>query len=152
MSIRLRAALAALALVALPAAASTTTVYKCFDRNLNVLYTDQPCRGEQLEIDAGRADPAAVAELAREREALSRAVAARIADLRRPPVPSPTYVAGPPLEAGQTYYPAWFPAGYAAAPDVRGPRRGNGGGRPPPRAAGTVPAPAPNGIVNRTFR
>ena len=62
---------------------AATTVYKCFDRNLGVLYTDEPCRGEQMNIRAGEADPVAVAELQREREALSRSAAQRIADNRR---------------------------------------------------------------------
>jgi hypothetical protein len=65
------------------ATAGTTTVYKCFDRNLGVLYTDQRCKGEQLDIRAGDPDPVAIAELAREREALSQSAAQPIADPRR---------------------------------------------------------------------
>jgi hypothetical protein len=45
---------------------AATTVYKCFDVTLGVLYTDQPCKGEQMDIRAGEADPVAVAELQRE--------------------------------------------------------------------------------------
>jgi hypothetical protein len=60
--------------------AAATTVYKCFDKNLGVLYTDVPCKGEQMSIRAGEADPVAVAELQRERDALSRSAAQRIAD------------------------------------------------------------------------
>src|SRR5215203_2602697 len=86
----LRIAVAVLAVAAAPPAlCAITTVYKCFDRTLGVLYTDQPCRGEQLSIEGGRTDPAAIAELTREREALSRAVAERIADNRRLPVAMP---------------------------------------------------------------
>ena len=66
-----------------PAWAAPTTVYKCFDKNLGVLYTDEPCKGEQMNIRAGEADPIAVAELQRERDALSRSAAQRIADNRR---------------------------------------------------------------------
>jgi hypothetical protein len=62
---------------------AATTVYKCFDKTLGVLYTDLPCTGEQMNIRAGDADPVAVAELQREREALSRSAAQRIADNRR---------------------------------------------------------------------
>jgi len=72
-----------IALASGPARAAATTVYKCFDKNLGVLYTDEPCKGEQMNIRAGEADPTAVAELQREREALSRSAAQRIADNRR---------------------------------------------------------------------
>lgn len=148
----LRAAIAALAIgAALPASAAVTTVYKCFDRNLGVLYTDQPCRGEQLDIDAGHADPAAVAELQREREALSRAMAQRIADNRRATPEAPAYVMVPPAASPEIYYPAGW--GYAApyAEDRARPRNGNGGAERP-RASRSVPAVPPNGINNRTFR
>jgi len=64
-------------------APAATTVYKCFDKNLGVLYTDEPCRGEQLSIRAGEADPAAVAALQRERDAVSQSAAQRIIDNRR---------------------------------------------------------------------
>lgn len=63
--------------------AATTPIYKCFDRNLGVLYTDEPCDGELLSIRAGDADPAAVARLERARDALDLAAAQRIADERR---------------------------------------------------------------------
>jgi hypothetical protein len=71
------------ALASEPTWAAATTVYKCFDKNLGVLYTDEPCKGEQMNIRAGEADPIAIAELQREREALSRSAAQRIADNRR---------------------------------------------------------------------
>jgi hypothetical protein len=143
---------------ATPAMSAVTTVYKCFDRSLNVVYTDQPCRGEQLDIEAGRADPAALAELQREREALSRAVAQRIADNRRPPVPNPDYVFGgfpPPIEP-EVYYPAGWGsyAPYGPYSAERGRGRGHSPGRNDGRPGNTrsVPAVPPNGISNRTFR
>jgi hypothetical protein len=155
-SIGAAAALAALALLCAPAAsAAVTTVYKCFDRNLNVVYTDQPCRGEQLDIEAGRADPTAIAELQREREALSRAVAQRIADNRRYPVAPADYMVAPPLPAQPEVY---YPAGggyYAPYGDNRVRGRGNhagGGDNQRGRAARAVAAVPPNGITNRTFR
>jgi hypothetical protein len=45
------------------------------DKNLGVLYTDEPCKeGEQLNVRAGDADPAAVARLERQRDAPTRAL------------------------------------------------------------------------------
>jgi hypothetical protein len=72
-------------LVALSASswAASTPIYKCLDRNLGLLYTDQPCRdGEQLDIRPGDADPVAVARLERQRDALDQSASQRIADLR----------------------------------------------------------------------
>ena len=64
--------------------AATTPIYKCFDKNLGLLYTDEPCRdGELMNIRAGDADPAAVARLERARDALDLAASQRIADERR---------------------------------------------------------------------
>lgn len=64
--------------------AATTPIYKCFDKNLGLLYTDEPCKdGEVLTIRAGDADPAAVARLERARDALDLAAAQRLADQRR---------------------------------------------------------------------
>jgi hypothetical protein len=72
-----------LVLLASSSRAATTPIYKCLDKNLGVLYTDEPCKdGEQLNIRPGEADPAAVARLERERDALDRSAAQRIADLR----------------------------------------------------------------------
>ncbi len=65
------------------ASAATTTIYKCFDRNLNVLYTDEPCSGVQMNVKTNDADPAALAELQYERDALARSTAQRLADGRR---------------------------------------------------------------------
>jgi hypothetical protein len=152
----LPAALAALALgVAPTATAGVATVYKCFDRHLNVVYTDQPCGGEKLDIELGRVDQNAVAELAREREALSRAVAQRIADNRRYPVAASDYVVGPPPPDGSEIY---YPAGwgyYAPYGNDRMRGRGNNfdrGDHNRARVARSVPAVPPNGLTNRTFR
>ena len=155
-SVAVKAALATLALALAPAeSAAVTTVYKCFDRNLDVVYTDQPCRGEQLDIEAGKADPNALAELARERDALARAVAQRIADNRRYPVAAPDYVASPPFVPDTDVY---YPAGWGYYAPYGGDVRGRGRGNPSPggdnraRATRSVPAVPPNGIGNRIFR
>jgi hypothetical protein len=82
-----RGACLALCLVVLLAGrgwAATTPIYKCLDKNLGLLYTDEPCKdGEQLNIRAGDADPAAVARLERQRDALDQSAAQRMADDRR---------------------------------------------------------------------
>ncbi|MGH9807795.1 MAG: hypothetical protein ACRD9W_11140 [Terriglobia bacterium] len=76
----------ALTLIVLTASsgwAATVPIYKCFDKNLGLVYTDEPCRdGERLAIRAGDADPAAVAWLERQRDALDQSAAQRLADLR----------------------------------------------------------------------
>jgi hypothetical protein len=82
-----RGACLACCLVVVTAAswAATTPIYKCLDKNLGLLYTDQPCKeGEQLNIRPGDADPAAVARLEHQRDALDQSASQRIADLRRP--------------------------------------------------------------------
>jgi hypothetical protein len=64
--------------------AATASIYKCLGANLVLIYTDQPCKGgEQLDIQAGDADPAAVAQLQRARDQLDRSAAARIVEERR---------------------------------------------------------------------
>ena len=64
--------------------ADATPIYKCLDRNLGLLYTDQPCKeGEQLDLRAGDPDPAAIARLDRERDALDQSADRRIADNNR---------------------------------------------------------------------
>jgi hypothetical protein len=109
---RFAAALAAAFLLPPPTAAwaAAAPIYKCLDRSLGVLYTDIPCKdGEQLDVRAGDADPAAVAQLAREREALDRSAAQRIADERRAALQRRYYDPGPAN---------WVPDGgaYAEAP------------------------------------
>jgi hypothetical protein len=64
--------------------AATASIYKCLGANLALIYTDQPCEGgEQLDIRAGDADPAAVAQLQRARDQLDWSAAVRIAEERR---------------------------------------------------------------------
>lgn len=67
-----------------PAWPANTPIYKCFDKNLGLLYTDLPCKdGEQLDLRPGDADPASVARLERERDQLNQSAAQRIVDERR---------------------------------------------------------------------
>src|ERR1700704_4800437 len=74
----------ALVLATCLADAAEASIYKCLGANLALIYTDQPCKGgEQLDIHAGDADPAAVAQLQRARDQLDRSAAARIVDERR---------------------------------------------------------------------
>lgn len=64
--------------------AATEPIYKCIDANMRVAYTDIPCStGEQLDVRAGEADPAAMARLQRERDRLDQSAAQRIADQQR---------------------------------------------------------------------
>jgi hypothetical protein len=121
-----------LAVTSVGAQSGTSTIYKCFDRNLGVLYTDQPCRGERLEIRAGDADPNAVAALERERDALSRSMGQRIADQRRAALDAQRAVYGaypaPPDQSvyagSDVYYAAgWGYAPYYGAKPLRQPDR-----------------------------
>ena len=101
---RLCMALGAMVVIA-PAWAVTAPIYKCFDSQLNLVYTDLPCKeGEVVDIRAGSADPVAVARLERERDQLDQSAAQRMLDERRaalapgygtspPQAPSPTEVA-----------------------------------------------------------
>jgi hypothetical protein len=60
-----------------------TAIYKCFDRKSDVVYTDQPCKdGAPLDIQAGDADPVAVARLERVRDAFEQSASERIRDMR----------------------------------------------------------------------
>jgi hypothetical protein len=71
-------------LVAAGSAPASTPIYKCLDKNLALVYTDEPCKdGERVDIRAGDADPAAVARVERERDALDASAAQRLADQRR---------------------------------------------------------------------
>jgi len=152
-------AIGALALLAPSANAAVTTVYKCFDRSLGVLYTDQPCRGESISIEAGATDAAAVAELQREREAVSRSAAQRIADNRRAGIDrdyAPRYVyAGPPVAdfANDIYYPAGYGyyGGYGGYGYGGYPQRAQRPDGPRPdvrRDRPSVSVPSPN-LINR---
>jgi len=95
------------------AAAATSPIYKCFDRHLALVYTDVPCKdGEQLDVRPGDADPAAMARLDRERDALAQSSARRISDLRAAEVQR-NYAAAAPYE----YAPGYDVGSYAEALD-----------------------------------
>ena len=123
---RILIGLASLALstgLALRAAAAETPIYKCVDKNLSVLYTDEPCKdGERMNIRPGDADPAAVARLERERDALARSSAQRIADDRRAALQWQYLAPAPPVDALPPGYAAWadaaeyLPFGYGLMP------------------------------------
>ena len=75
----LGAALLALSLSFHPARAATTTVYRCLDAHLNVVYTDVKCKdGESFDIQTSEADAAALARLDRQRDALDRSADERL--------------------------------------------------------------------------
>jgi hypothetical protein len=64
--------------------AATTPIYKCLDKNLALVYTDEPCQdGERMDIRPGEADAAAVARLDRQRDALDQGARQYAADQRR---------------------------------------------------------------------
>ena len=107
LSVRLSLAACAMFLATASAASTNTPIYKCFDRNLTLLYTDQPCKdGEQLDLRPGDADPASVARLERERDRLDQSYAQRIADERRAA-----------LQRDLAYGPAQGDVFYGGAPD-----------------------------------
>jgi len=113
--------------------AAPAPIYKCLDRNLGISYTDIPCKdGERLDIRAGDPDPAAIAQLARERDALDRSAAQRIADERRATLqrryyydPGPAYwapdgaYAEAPVDSYDYFYGYGYPYGAAWTPDRR---------------------------------
>src|ERR1700694_4421011 len=71
----------ALVLASCVADGATASIYKCLGANLALIYTDQPCKGgEQLDIRAGDADPAAVAQLQSARDQLDWSAAESIAE------------------------------------------------------------------------
>jgi len=130
-------------------AAGAAPIYKCFDRSLGVLYTDEPCKGEVVDIRPGSADPVALAELQREREAVSRSAALRIADNRRgPEAPVAGYVEAPPVIAAP-YVDYGYPGayGYGYAPNAERPRADDRNardrGRVIIRKVPTTPSPLP---------
>lgn len=135
-ALRVAAAIGLIGLGCGSAAGASAPIYKCFDRNLAIVYTDLPCKGgEQLDLRPGEADPAAVARLEREREALDRSSAQRVTDMRRaalersqyvfPPDYAPNYVPNyaPNYDAyGYGDLAGYFPYGYGAlagAPQYR---------------------------------
>ena len=108
---------------------ASTPIYKCLDANLGFLYTDEPCKdGEELNIRAGNADPAAVARLERTRDALDQSAARRIAEVQRAQNAMPRYAFQD--EQGAYDYPPygyggmwWLPrAAHAHMPRNRGPK------------------------------
>jgi hypothetical protein len=77
-------AIAALALGVGAAEAATAPIYKCFGKDLGLVYTDQPCKGgEVIDVHPGDVDPAAVERLQVARDMLDRSAAARLAAERR---------------------------------------------------------------------
>jgi len=111
-------------LAALPALATTTTVYKCFDRHLGLVYTDTPCKdGERLDIDPGEANPVAVAKLEHARDMLDRSAAERIADERHAALQRGLAATVRPEEdRGESEYassPGYYDGGYLAYPTLR---------------------------------
>ena len=95
------------------ATAAQSPIYKCLDRNLGLVYTDIPCKdGERMDVRAGDADPAAVARLDRERDALDRSITQRITDQRRAALQR-TYAPAPDYYAGYDDYAGTDSADYA---------------------------------------
>jgi hypothetical protein len=142
-------ALVVAALAIAPAWGANAPIYKCFDSHLSLVYTDIPCKdGEQLDIRAGDADPAAVARLERTRDQLDQSAAQRMLDERRAaerhaalPVASQQY----PSEAQNEYEPLDY--GYWTYPAaVRPPHRHL---RPRPLHQGQGVAPRPPYVVPR---
>ena len=136
----------AAALLASQSPAATTTIYKCFDQTLRLVYTDEPCKdGERLDIRTGDADPTAVARLERERDALDSSAAQRIAEERRIAAQRDlaafmTYPGGEDYVGsfpGYDYGGMWWYPPFAHAHPPR---------KPPPRAGGPrrfIPNPPP---------
>ena len=105
------------------ASGAATTIYKCFDRNLTVLYSDEPCSGEQMNVKTNDADPAALAELQHERDALARSTAQRIADSRRAALEKtlavPSFYPADEDSAAYAGGAAYVPYGYVGVPASR---------------------------------
>lgn len=146
---------ASVALAALgtgPAAATPPVIYKCFDRNLAILYTDQPCSGELLEIRSGSADPEATAALQRERDALARSIEQRITDQRRAALEREATASNLyPIDGNdaryagsEVYYPAYATGGYGRGRPPRM-RPDHASRAPPPERGRYVPNP-PRGL------
>jgi hypothetical protein len=77
------ALLLAAAAFAAPAWTAAQAIYRCDDGKGGVVYTDVPCRGgAKVDVAPGRADPAAIARLERERKAFDERHAAREARLQ----------------------------------------------------------------------
>ena len=149
--------LGALGSLFLPAMAfaANTTVYRCLDAHLNVIYTDTPCKeGAPFEIRAGDADPAAVARLEKIRDALDQAAVQRISDDRRLAaeriVPVPV-ARDSTAEDGYGPYYTYPVGGYGYYPQQH-PGRDRDHDRLQKRFAHRGVAPSPPYVVPRTFR
>ena len=126
------------ALLAGRAWSANAPVYKCLGTNLEVLYTDVPCKdAEPMDVRAGDADPAAVARLERERDALDQSFAQRLADGRRDRVPLANAMGfpyEPPRDGDADDDSPIYLYGYglASSPLLRHPRRPRHPGSPHP--------------------
>ncbi len=107
----------------------------------------------ETEVRAGSADPAALAELQREREAVSRSAAMRIAENRRPAEPPLVTYAEPAPPIGVPYadygyaYPGAYGYGFAPYPDRPRPnadRNARDRGRVDIRTVPTTPSQVPH--------
>jgi hypothetical protein len=110
-----------------------------------------------MNVKTSDADPAALAELQRERDALARSTAQRLADSRRAALEgasAPQFVY-PPEEnygtyaGGGTYVPAYAPYGYADVPGSRPKRFHAAATRPIKQVAKLRGAPSPPYIIPR---
>jgi hypothetical protein len=139
------------ALVAATTFAANTTVYRCLDAHLGVVYTDVPCKeGSPLELRAGDADPAALARLERIRDALDQAAVQRIEDRRLAAqriVPAPM-APEPEDTSGYGPYYTYPVGGYGYSPQ-RHPHRDRDRDRLERRFASRGSAPPPPYIVPR---
>ena len=133
--------------------AANTTVYRCLNAHLDVVYTDVPCNeGAPLEIRAGDADPAALARLDRIRDALDQAAVQRIDEERRlaaqnfVPVPVARDTAPDDTSGYDSYY-TYPVGGYGYAPQQR--PRDRDRARLQRRFASRGSAPPPPYIVPR---
>jgi len=120
--------LVGLGIVGGPAHAASTTVYRCLDAHLEVVYTDIPCKeGSAFEVSPGDADPAAVARLERVRDALDQSAAQRLTAERiaaRSVVVAPMRGGAEADDDDSDYGYYTYPvAGYGYAPDQRHPHR-----------------------------
>jgi len=135
--------------------AANTTVYRCLDRHLEVVYTDEPCKeGAPLEIRTADADPAALARLERIRDALDQAAVQRLTEERRlamqSVLPLPTGRNLAESEDGLDYGSYYtYPVGGYAPQHVH---RARDHDRKRQRMASRRGAPSPPYIVPRGFR
>jgi len=141
-------------LVATAAGAANTTVYRCLDAHLDVVYTDVPCKeGAPLEIRAGEADPAALARLERIRDALDQAAVQRLSEERRlvaqgmMPAPMVSDAGAEPEDGYGSYY--TYPVGGYVPAHVH---RDRDRDRLERRFASRRGAPSPPYVVPRGFR